>query len=69
MLLLEKGADISERSCPARDDRHRALTAPPATSPRGWGGAGAFSDGKLTLSPEVGGWLGEYVDRPQHCGR
>jgi len=27
----------------------------------GWGGAGAFSDGKLTLSPEVGGWLGEYV--------
>ena len=27
----------------------------------GWGGAGAFSDGKLTLSPEVGGWLGEFV--------
>jgi hypothetical protein len=27
----------------------------------GWGGAGAFSDGKLTLSTEVGGWLGEYV--------
>jgi hypothetical protein len=27
----------------------------------GWGGAGAFSDGKLTLSTEVGGWLNEYV--------
>jgi len=27
----------------------------------GWGGAGAFSDGKLTLSTDVGGWLGEYV--------
>jgi uncharacterized FAD-dependent dehydrogenase len=28
----------------------------------GWGGAGAFSDGKLTLGTEVGGWLGEYLD-------
>jgi hypothetical protein len=27
----------------------------------GWGGAGAFSDGKLTLSTEVGGWLGDFV--------
>ena len=27
----------------------------------GWGGAGAFSDGKLTLTTEVGGWLGDYV--------
>lgn len=29
----------------------------------GWGGAGAFSDGKLTLSPEVGGSLGELRER------
>jgi len=27
----------------------------------GWGGAGAFSDGKLTLTTEVGGWLPDYV--------
>jgi len=27
----------------------------------GWGGAGAYSDGKLTLSTEVGGWLNQYV--------
>jgi uncharacterized FAD-dependent dehydrogenase len=25
------------------------------------GGAGAYSDGKLTLSTEVGGWLSRYV--------
>jgi hypothetical protein len=30
----------------------------------GWGGAGAFSDGKLTLTPEIGGWLDEYLGRP-----
>jgi hypothetical protein len=28
----------------------------------GWGGAGAYSDGKLTLSTEVGGHLGEFLD-------
>jgi uncharacterized FAD-dependent dehydrogenase len=27
----------------------------------GWGGAGAFSDGKLTLSPAVGGQLGDFI--------
>jgi len=27
----------------------------------GWGGAGAFSDGKLNLSPEVGGFLSRYI--------
>jgi hypothetical protein len=27
----------------------------------GWGGAGAFSDGKLTLTTEVGGWLADYT--------
>jgi uncharacterized FAD-dependent dehydrogenase len=28
----------------------------------GWGGAGAFSDGKLNFSTETGGWLGDYLD-------
>jgi len=31
----------------------------------GWGGAGAFSDGKLTLSPLVGGQLLEYISHEQ----
>jgi uncharacterized FAD-dependent dehydrogenase len=30
----------------------------------GWGGAGAFSDGKLTLTPDVGGNLLDYMSRP-----
>ncbi len=29
----------------------------------GWGGAGAFSDGKLTLTPDVGGNLLDYMNR------
>ncbi len=61
VLLLEKGADISERRCPARDTGY-CVHCPTCDITTGWGGAGAFSDGKLTLGPEVGGWLGEYVD-------
>ncbi len=61
VLLLEKGADISERRCPARTAGSCAHCSS-CDITTGWGGAGAFSDGKLTLTSEVGGWLGEYVD-------
>ena len=61
VLLLEKGADISERDCPARRTGSCAH-CPICDITTGWGGAGAFSDGKLTLGTEVGGWLGEYLD-------
>lgn len=64
ILLIEKGCDISERRCPARTTG-RCEHCDPCDITCGWGGAGAFSDGKLTLSPEVGGWLGEYLDPPQ----
>ena len=60
VLLLEKGADISERRCPARTTGSCAHCSP-CDITTGWGGAGAFSDGKLTLTSEVGGWLSEYV--------
>ena len=47
ILLIEQGQDI--------DIRDRAQLT------RGWGGSGAYSDGKLILSTEVGGWLADYV--------
>ncbi len=61
VLLLEKGADISRRRCPARDSG-TCVHCSTCDITTGWGGAGAFSDGKLTLGSEVGGWLGDYVD-------
>jgi hypothetical protein len=51
ILLLELGKDLAERK---RRNSNDMLC--------GWGGAGAYSDGKLTLSPEVGGLLGEYLE-------
>ena len=49
---LLDGKDLSERQ---RRNSNDMLC--------GWGGAGAYSDGKLTLSSEVGGLLGEYLAR------
>ena len=49
-VILDKGSDIEKRI----QEVPRSLLA-------GWGGAGAFSDGKLTLSTEVGGQLTSYL--------
>lgn len=63
VLLLEQGPDIAKRRCPARETGS-CCHCTPCHITTGWGGAGAFSDGKLTLSAEVGGWLGEFVAAP-----
>jgi len=59
LLMLEKGPDISQRKCPANRGLG-CINCDPCSLLSGWGGAGAFSDGKLTLSTEVGGWLNDY---------
>ncbi len=59
VLIVEKGDDIDRRECPARRDR--CIECRPCAITSGWGGAGAFSDGKLTLTAEVGGWLSEFL--------
>jgi uncharacterized FAD-dependent dehydrogenase len=59
ILMLEKGPEINQRKCPANRGLG-CINCDPCLLLSGWGGAGAFSDGKLTLSTEVGGWLNEY---------
>ncbi|MFW6113516.1 MAG: NAD(P)/FAD-dependent oxidoreductase [Actinomycetota bacterium] len=59
VLMLEKGKGVEERNCPARTSK--CLRCETCAITCGWGGAGAYSDGKLSLSTEVGGWLSEYV--------
>jgi hypothetical protein len=60
ILIVEKGQDIDKRYCPVRDGKPCPRCKVCAML-SGWGGAGAFSDGKLTLSPEVGGFLNRYI--------
>jgi len=59
LLILEKGKDIDDRKCPLQEKGQNCSSCRPCHMVSGLGGAGAFSDGKLTLSPAVGGRLGE----------
>ena len=61
VLMLEKGRDLSERRCPAQEKNSACFNCDPCSTVCGWGGAGAFSDGKLTLSTEIGGSLEQYI--------
>ena len=62
IIMLEKGSDIDKRRCPASRGLG-CIHCNPCHLLSGWGGAGAFSDGKLTLSTSVGGWLNEYIGK------
>ncbi|MFA8434373.1 MAG: NAD(P)/FAD-dependent oxidoreductase [Marinifilaceae bacterium] len=61
ILMLEKGRGIYNRSCPKHTNEGVCVHCKPCSITTGWAGAGAFSDGKLSLSPEVGGTLPEYL--------
>ena len=64
VLMLDRGPDINQRKCPASRG-FECVNCEPCLLLSGWGGAGAFSDGKLTLSTEVGGWLNQYVSQEE----
>ena len=63
ILIVDKGHGIAKRRCPAR--RTACVGCRTCDIMTGWGGAGAFSDGKLTLTSEVGGWLSDFVNQPE----
>jgi uncharacterized FAD-dependent dehydrogenase len=67
VLMIDRGPDINQRKCPSSRG-FECMHCDPCTVLTGWGGAGAFSDGKLTLSTGVGGWLNEYVSEKELAG-
>lgn len=60
VLMIEKGNSIKKRICPKRKTG-KCVDCNPCNITTGFSGAGAFSDGKLTLSPDVGGTLPNYL--------
>ena len=61
IIIVEKGAAIERRSCP-KTKTHKCVNCKPYCHiTTGFSGAGAFSDGKLSLSPEVGGDLPSLI--------
>lgn len=59
VVLLEKGLELEKRYCSKK--KGRCVNCHSCAVLNGWGGAGAFSDGKLTLSTSFGGSLPEYT--------
>ncbi|GGG04849.1 NAD(P)/FAD-dependent oxidoreductase [Paenibacillus aceti] len=72
VLLVDKGNDIYRRRCPILEEKIKLC--PPAAGRKefagclpacsitaGFGGAGAYSDGKFNITTEFGGWLTDYL--------
>ncbi|MEW9671561.1 NAD(P)/FAD-dependent oxidoreductase [Ammoniphilus sp. 3BR4] len=72
VLLIDKGHDIYSRRCPILEEKIKLCPPPagkkdyagclPACSiTSGFGGAGAYSDGKFNITTEFGGWMTDYL--------
>ena len=71
ILLLDRGRDIYTRKCPVLEHKidkcpvsakgHRECF-PACSITSGFGGAGAYSDGKFNITTEFGGWLTDFID-------
>ena len=60
ILMVEKGHSIENRTCP-KSKMKKCMNCNPCNITTGFSGAGAFSDGKLSLSYSVGGDLPDLV--------
>lgn len=63
ILMIDQGAPLEKRNCMTQGEYGHCLRCNPCAVTCGWGGAGAFSDGKLTLTPAFGGFLNEFIDQ------
>ncbi len=73
VLLIDKGRDIHNRTCPILNqviDKCPTRTVngetivgctPACSITAGFGGAGAYSDGKFNITSEFGGWMMDYL--------
>lgn len=63
VAVFELGADIYSRKCPIVAGKVKdCIKCKPCSIMSGFGGAGAFSDGKYNFTTQFGGWLGDYLD-------
>ncbi len=61
IVIIERGKSIEKRTCPNSTVAAGCKKCNPCDILAGWGGGGAFSDGKLTHSTQVGGWLDDLI--------
>ena len=74
VLLVDKGPDIYNRRCPIlmgkttkcpKNKKGRSECYPACSMTSGFGGSGAYSDGKFNITAEFGGWLTDYLSEEE----
>ncbi len=62
IALIEQGNPLAKRVCPIIAGKtDHCINCRPCSIMNGFGGAGAFSDGKFNFTTEFGGWLRDYI--------
>lgn len=70
VLLIDKGHDIYNRRCPILEKKIKQCPKnkagesgclPSCSMTSGFGGCGAYSDGKFNITSEFGGWMTDYL--------
>ena len=70
VLLIDKGRDIYNRRCPILLNQLKQCPvnkngesgcSPACSMTAGFGGSGAYSDGKFNITSEFGGWMTDYL--------
>ena len=66
IAVFEEGQPLEKRRCPidGKTVKH-CIGCPTCAIMNGFGGAGAFSDGKYNLTNDFGGTLYEYIGKKQ----
>lgn len=74
VLLIDKGQDVMYRHCPIKEKKLKNCPTikenepgclPACSITSGFGGAGAYSDGKFNITSEFGGWLTDYLSNQE----
>lgn len=64
IAVFEAGHSLNKRSCPIDGDKIKScINCPSCSIMSGFGGAGAFSDGKYNITNDFGGTLYEYIGK------
>lgn len=62
IAMIERGKNIYKRRCPMVDKKMSdCIGCDSCSIMRGFGGAGAYSDGKFNFTTQFGGWLNDYL--------
>ncbi len=65
VAVFESGTELNKRKCPIGEKVKSCINCKSCSIMSGFGGAGAFSDGKYNITNDFGGTLHEYIGKKQ----